>query len=331
MATPDEIAAGAVAELEETPEVAESTPAVSEQDNFSDDDLDPEKIETGLKSKTLNLDNSGLLKRFKKVHGRYKEDNGWRKANEPKLKQFEAQGLAVQRLLNGVTKLRSKDKPNEQGFLENLLDALMEDKGKPDWKAAHEAIGRLVEEADGQAANSGKAVDPEVMALKAKFDALEAEAAKQKAEVFQNNLNVKVRDAFNGIPKHLDGKDGFKGLPWKNQEWRKEFEGFVDKMARAWGTENEADLISSRNPNGKIPPFNEIAEQVAKLYLRGGSEVLKRQMQSAATKSKLKLTDSSGPGGTQTRKLPTKGDTDSELEYLKGLTGAVEEEMAQGN
>lgn len=324
--TPDEIAAGAVADLEDKPEVVVDTTTATDQDNFSDDDLDPEKIEAGYKSKTLNLDNSGLLKRFKKVHKSYKEDNGWRKANEPKLKQFEAQGQAVQRLLTGVQKLRSKDKPDEQGFLENLLDALMDDKGKPDWKAAHEAIGRLVAEADGQAASSGKAVDPEVLALKEKFDALEREAAKQKAEVFQSNLNGKVRDAFNAIPKHLDGKDGFKGLPWKNQEWRKEFESFVDKMARAWGTENEDKLKA-----GELPPFNEISEQVAKLYLRGGSEVLKRQMMGANGKSKLKLTDSSGPGGSQTRKLPTKGDTDSELDYLKGVAGAVEEEMAQGN
>jgi hypothetical protein len=324
--TADQIAEKAAAEVEAEAggsggEAKPDTTPKPEATDFSEDDLDPEKIEAGLTAKTLQLDNAGIMKRFKKVHGSLKEQRAWRAEREPKLSVYEKQAAAVDKMLLGLSKYRSKDSPDKQGFLEDLIENLMDEKGTPNWSAAKEAIEQIIASAGpAQGANgNGKAQEStEQRQLRERLEHLENERDSDKAERAQSELNSRVAKAFTEIPKELNKIEEFKGLPWKDAEWKKEFEDQVDDKVLAWSQRNE-DKVKA----GDLPPFTEIAKQVAKIYLRGGSDILKKQVEGGGKGAGLSR--GNGPSGDQTRKLPEAGNRDSEDAYAEALAASIED------
>lgn len=293
------------------------TPTV---DEYSDDDLDPEKIEAGLTAKTLALDNAGLLKRFKKVHGSFKELKAWRAEREPKLPGYEQQAKAVDRMLQGLAKLRPKDAPDKQTPIEDLLEALLEEKGTPNWKAANEFISQILASLEGeQAGKGGTAPADETAAqkqMRERLERLERERETEKLDAVQRQaqteLDTKMAQAFSSIPKELDKIEEFKGLPWKDKNWKKDFDDEMDDKILAWSSRNEDKLKA-----GEFPPVLEIAKKVAKIYLNGGSDVLKRQVEGKPQGKGLNR--GNGPSGEKPRELPKPGDRDDEDRYLDEL------------
>jgi len=306
-------------------EAEKPKPKETPADEFSDDDLDPEKIEAGLTAKTLALDNAGLLKRFKKVHGSLKELKAWRAEREPKLPGYEQQAKAVDRMLQGLAKLRPKDAPDKQTPIEDLLEALLEEKGTPNWKAANEFISQILASLEGEQAGGGASQGNETPAqkqMRERLERLERERESEKLDAVQREaqaqLDTKMAQAFSSIPKELDKVEEFKGLPWKNKEWKKEFDDEMDDKILAWSSRNEDKLKA-----GEFPPVVEIAKQVAKIYLRGGSDVLKRQVEGKPKGNGLSR--GNGPSGEGQRKLPKPNDRDSEDAYLDALVSDIAE------
>ncbi len=291
-------------------------------EDFSDDDLDPEKIEAGMTAKTLALDNAGLLKRFKKVHATAKELKAWRAEREPKLPGYEQQAKAVDRMLQGLAKLRPKDAPDKQTPLEDLLENLLEEKGTPNWKAANEFISQILAAVEGQQAggeNKAGALDgetPVMRQMRERLERVERDRETEKLDATQRQaqaeLDNKMATAFSSIPKELDKIEEFKGLPWKDKVFKKEFDDEMDDKILAWSSRNEDKLKA-----GEFPPVVEIAKQVAKIYFRGGSDVLKRQVEGKPRTAGLNR--GNGPSGEKPRELPKLGDRDDENRYLDEL------------
>ena len=309
-------AAGGGGNEEETPKPKDETA----EDDFGDDDLDPEKIEAGLADKKTALDNAGILKRFKKVHASLKEHKTWRSEREPKLTVYEKQAQAVDRMLAGLAKHRSKESPDQQTPLEDLLEALLDEKGTPNWPAAKEFIEKIMGGvASAEAPKAGETAEAKQMRediakLKAEREAEKTERIIQEA---QGKLDQKVAKAFSEIPTELNKLPEFKGLPWKNKEWKKEFDDDMDDKILAWSSRNEEKLNK-----GEFPPVLELAKQVAKSYLRGGSDVLKKQVEGGKPGG---LNRGNGPSGSQPRQLPKPNDREDDARYLEELAEAIGE------
>lgn len=322
MKTPEELAAETQTDLDKEagggspePEPEAASAGGGAEDDFTDDDLDPAKLEPLLKAAKPTLDSAGLLKRFHKVHGRWKETEAWKKEHEPKWKDAEGRLSSLDTLLDNLYKMRPKDAADKPGIIEDFLDQVMQ--GKGDLKAFHEAVGKMLNPA---AAGGAVQNPPESKAL-AEIQALKDQMAQEAQKRANAEYAAKVAEEFRNIPKILGAKPEFKALPWKDKAFLSEFEDMVESLALAWATRNEA----KERPE-KAKPIAEFAEQAAKVYIRGGSMTLQRQT-AGKDGSKLGLTRSDNPGGASTRKLPTKGDENAEIDYLKSLAAEVSEEV----
>lgn len=337
MKTAEEIAAEVDVEIEaeggaggdtgdagaEPQETEAGKPGAGEVD-FTDDDLDPEKIEAAVKA-PKPLDNAGILKRLRKVHSRMKEAETWKKEREPwATQQTQARLKGLDHLMTSLSKLRGKDAADKPGALETLLDRVMQGE-ITDPAMAHAILGELLGVAKAADGGSGApAGNPEIKALKAEIDALKKSRESDLQDRSQRELNSWVQDSFASVPKQLSAKPEFKELPWKDKAWREEYDDLLEEKVMAW---------TARNPDkveeGVRPPILELAESAARVYIKGGHTVLKKQVTGGDGKA-LALTRSQGPGGATTRKLPKPGDDDAEAAYLKEVAAEVEDELGTG-
>lgn len=313
--TADQMALDAAASIE--PEkVEETTPEPIVEAELSDDDLDPDKIEAGMTAKTLQLDNTGLLKRFKKVHGSYKELKSWKAEREPKMTAYEQQAKAVDRMLAGLGKLRAQDAPDKQSFLEDLIESLMDEKGTPNWPSAKEQIEKIIASQGGQTEKPASGESPEMKAIRLQVESLKADRDNEKNERAQSELNQKVAKGFNDLPKELAKDPAFKNLPWKDAEWKKEFESRLESEILAWSSRN-----GDKASRGELPSFVDLAKGIVKFYMRGGSDTLKEQVKGGKPGG---LTRSDGPTGQQPRQLPKDNTRESSDAYIESLVSDLE-------
>lgn len=290
------------------------------EEDFSDDDLDYSKIEAAAKA-PKPLDNAGILKRYKKVHGKWKDTEGKLKGYSWVTPDSQKRLQTLDVLLGGLNKMRSKDAADKEGALEILLDQIMQGK-ITDPRSAHKALGDILGPED-QAPGGQKPqqLTPELEALKAEIAELKKGRDEDREGRAQQELNSWMRDAFAAVPKQLNSKPEFKELPWKDKAWREEFDDLLEEKVIVWTSRN-ADKVD----RGERPPMAELAESVAKVFIRGGHNALKRQVDGGDGK-KFGLTRSQNPGGSNPRQLPKAGDDNAEGDYLRSLAAEVEEEL----
>lgn len=290
------------------------------QDDFSDDDLNPEKVEAATKAQKA-LDNAGILKRFRKVHGRMTEAEKWKKENSWATEQSKTRLSSLDSFIGRLQKMRPQDAQDKEGVLEVLLDKLMQDEIK-DVNGFKSQLEQMLGATAAQQASGGGAKNPELEALKGQIAKLEEARNQDTQSRAQAELDEEVRTVYAAIPKNLSAKPEFKDLPWKDKEWRKEFEELLDDKVMAWASLNEKALAQGKM---KIP-YHDLAEKAAKIYVKGGSHVLRKQAVGGDGKN-LALTRSNNPGGASTRTLPKPGDDSAELDYLTRLAKETEAEM----
>jgi len=288
-------------------------------EDFKDEDLEPAAIEA-LSKATKPLDNAGILKRLSKIHSRMKAAETWKKERETWATDHSRVRLKdLDRFMGALTKFRSADAQDKEGALEVVLGRLMEGEFK-DLGEVKAALDEML----GAAAKPPAASAPEdakYKALETKLAALERARNEDSQAKSQLDLNQKIDAAFRSVPKLLSAKPEFKDLPWKDQKFMEEFDGLLEEKYLAWATKNEDKL-----QEGELPPTLDLAQAVAKLFIRGGSIAMKKQVVGPDGK-RLALTRSAGPGGASPRKLPKKDDDQSEVDYLTNLAKEVEAEM----
>ncbi|HYG10744.1 MAG TPA: endopeptidase La, partial [Pyrinomonadaceae bacterium] len=165
-------------------------------------------------------------------------------------------------LVQGLTRARTESIEDAGGFLRARVTALQEAQAAPERSLEVEALVRNVRASMEKAANLGKNISPEVMAIVANLD-----EAGRLADLAASNLELKVEDA----QSVLDIGDTTARLRRVNELLNKEIE--VLTVQQEINTQARADIDRSQREfylrqqlkaiQGELGEGNELAEEVA--------------------------------------------------------------------
>ncbi|HEV2763268.1 MAG TPA: endopeptidase La, partial [Pyrinomonadaceae bacterium] len=165
-------------------------------------------------------------------------------------------------LVQGLTRARVESVEDGGGFLRARVAALQEEHATPERSLEVEALVRNVRASMEKAANLGKNISPEVMAIVANLD-----EAGRLADLAASNLELKVEDA----QSVLDIADTTARLRRVNELLNKEIE--VLTVQQEINTQARADIDRSQREfylrqqlkaiQGELGEGNELAEEVA--------------------------------------------------------------------
>ncbi|HLL77713.1 MAG TPA: endopeptidase La [Pyrinomonadaceae bacterium] len=230
-------------------------------------------------------------------------------------------------LVQGLTRARIESVEDAGGFLRARVSTLQEAQAAPERSLEVEALVRNVRGSMEKAANLGKNISPEVMAIVANLD-----EAGRLADLAASNLELKVEDA----QSVLDIEDTTARLRRVNELLNKEIE--VLTVQQEINTQARADIDRSQREfylrqqlkaiQGELGEGNELAEEVAQFREKIEASRMPKAAEEEALRQ-LKKLERMHPDAAETATLRNWLEIMTDLPWSKSSTDNLDLKKAQ--
>jgi ATP-dependent Lon protease len=230
-------------------------------------------------------------------------------------------------LVQGLTRARTESIEDAGGFLRARVSTLQEAPATPERSLEVEALVRNVRASMEKAANLGKNISPEVMAIVANLD-----EAGRLADLAASNLELKVEDA----QSVLDIEDTTARLRRVNELLNKEIE--VLTVQQEINTQARADIDRSQREfylrqqlkaiQGELGEGNELAEEVAQFREKIEASRMPKAAEEEALRQ-LKKLERMHPDAAETATLRNWLEIMTDLPWSKSSTDNLDLKKAE--
>jgi ATP-dependent Lon protease len=230
-------------------------------------------------------------------------------------------------LVQGLTRARIESVGDAGGFLRAKVSTLREEQATPERSLEVEALVRNVRASMEKAANLGKNISPEVMAIVANLD-----EAGRLADLAASNLELKVEDA----QSVLDIADTTQRLRRVNELLNKEIE--VLTVQQEINTQARADIDRSQREfylrqqlkaiQGELGEGNELAEEVAQFREKIEASRMPKAAEEEALRQ-LKKLERMHPDAAETATLRNWLEIMTDLPWSKASTDNLDLKKAE--